>query len=184
MGFIIAVDPYSEFAEQLAYLGIKWVHFDVPVDSATSVLEALAPEVRAFVADALANDVTPIFKLIGGAPPGVENYASAFYQNLRTVAHAYRDQVHYWIVGNEIDGCGWWNPCDPDLFVTFLRGVVQTVRSVNPQARFLTADFYQGDSLALRALLHAQQQMSVDSLFDVLSVHYLEEGSGEALSPD
>lgn len=184
VGFIIAIDPYSEFAEQLAHLGIKWVHFDVPVDGATSVLDALAPEVQAFVADALANDVTPIFKLIGGAPPGVSDYNSAFYQNLRTVAQAYRDQVHYWIVGNEIDGCGWWDPCDPALFVTFLRGVVQTVRSVNPQARFLAADFYQGDSTALRAMLQAQQQSSSSTLFDVLSVHYLEEGTGEALSPD
>ncbi|MCS6772677.1 MAG: putative Ig domain-containing protein, partial [Thermoflexales bacterium] len=55
---------------------------------------------------------------------------------------------------------------------------------VNPQARFLAADFYKGDSTALRALLQAQQQAPEETLFDILSVHYLEEGSGEALSPD
>ncbi|MCS6847546.1 MAG: putative Ig domain-containing protein [Anaerolineae bacterium] len=186
VGFIIEVDPYSEFAAQIGHLGIKWVHFDVPVSrsDAGSVLWALSTAVQTFVSQALANDVTPIFKLIGGAPPGVANYNSAFYQNLRSVALAYRDQVDYWIVGNEIDGCGWWDPCDPAVFVTFLRGVAQTVRSVNPDARILAADLYKGDSTTLRALLQAQQQDPSFVLFDVLTVHYLEEGSGENLSPD
>jgi hypothetical protein len=184
IGFIIAIDPYSEFASQIAHLGIKWVHFDVPVDADDSVLEALRPEVRTFVEQALAHDVTPIFKLIGGAPPGAENYTGAFYQNLRSVAQAYRGQVRHWIVGNEIDGCGWWSPCDFALYATFLRGVAQTLREVEPQTRILAADFYQGDSAALRTLLEAQQQTPDPALFDVLSVHYLEEGDGEALSPD
>ncbi|MDW8351929.1 MAG: putative Ig domain-containing protein [Anaerolineae bacterium] len=186
VGFIIEVDPYAEFAAQIGHLGIKWVHFDVPVSQsdAASVLWALSPSVQAFVDGALANDVTPIFKLIGGAPPGVANYNSAFYQNLRSVALAYRDRVDYWIVGNEIDGCGWWDPCDPAVFVTFLRGVAQTVRSANPDARILAADLYKGDSPTLRALLQAQQQDPGFTLFDVLTVHYLEEGDGEGLSPD
>ncbi|MCS7060653.1 MAG: putative Ig domain-containing protein [Anaerolineae bacterium] len=186
VGFIIAIDPYAGFAGQIAYLGIKWVHFDVPVSTSdpASVLEALSSDVQTFIGQALAQDVTPIFKLIGGAPPGVANYTSTFYQNLRTVAQTYRDQVDYWIVGNEIDGCGWWQPCDPAVFVTFLRGVAQTVRGVNADARILAADLYQGDSTTLRALLQAQQQNPTFTLFDVLSVHYLEEGNGENLSPD
>ncbi|MCS6825178.1 MAG: Ig domain-containing protein [Caldilinea sp.] len=184
VGFILAVDPYPEFAGQIAHLGIKWVHFDVPIDADDSVLEALRPEVRAFVEQAVAYDVTPIFKLIGGAPPGAANDDSAFYQNLRSVAQAYRGQVRHWIVGNEIDGCGWWSPCDFALYATFLRKVAQTLRQVEPQTRILAADFYQGDSAALRTLLAAQQQTPDFALFDVLSVHYLEEGDGEALSPD
>ncbi|BCX03670.1 MAG: hypothetical protein KatS3mg053_1608 [Candidatus Roseilinea sp.] len=186
VGFIIEVDPYPGFAAQIGHLGIKWAHFDVPVSRSDpgSVLWALSTTVQTFVDQALASDVTPIFKLIGGAPPNVSDYNSTFYQNLRSVAQAYRDRVDYWIVGNEIDGCGWWDPCNPAVFVTFLRGVAQTVRSVNPDARILTADLYKGDSTTLRALLQAQQQDPSFTFFDVLTVHYLEEGSGENLSPD
>jgi len=68
LGFIIAIDPYPGFAAQIAHLGIKWVHFDIPVDTDSSVLEALTPSVQSFVSEALSNDITPIFKLIGGAP--------------------------------------------------------------------------------------------------------------------
>ncbi|MCS6903110.1 MAG: hypothetical protein NZO41_02390, partial [Candidatus Bipolaricaulota bacterium] len=184
VGFIIAIDDYQGFAEQIARLGIKWVHFDIPVNTENDVLTALDPPVPGFVAQALANDVVPVFKLIGGAPPGASNYNSAFYQNLRTVAQAYAGQVRYWIVGNEIDGCGWWSPCDPSLYVTFLRGVAQVIRSVEPNARILAADLYQGDSQVLRQMLLAEQSDPAFTLFDVLSVHYLEEGTGQALSPD
>ncbi|MCS7274987.1 MAG: putative Ig domain-containing protein [Candidatus Bipolaricaulota bacterium] len=184
VGFIIAIDDYQGFAEQIARLGIKWVHFDIPVNTENDVLTALDPPVPGFVAQALANDVVPVFKLIGGAPPGADNYNSAFYQNLRTVAQAYAGQVRYWIVGNEIDGCGWWNPCDPSLYVTFLRGVAQVIRSVEPNARILAADLYQGDSQVLQQMLAEEQSDPSFTLFDVLSVHYLEEGNGQALSPD
>lgn len=184
IGFIIAIDPYPGFAAQIAHLGIKWVHFDIPVDTDTSVLEALSPTVRGFVAEALSNDVTPIFKLIGGAPPGASDYNSPFYQNLRQVAQTYRGQVRHWIVGNEIDGCGWWRPCDFNLYVTFLRGVTQVIRSVDPEAQILAADLYQGDSQVLRLMLQEEQRDPNLTLFDVLSVHYLEEGSDEGLSPD
>lgn len=184
LGFIIGIDPYPGFAAQIAHLGIKWVHFDIPVDTDSSVLEALSPSVQSFVSEALSSDITPIFKLIGGAPPGARDYNSAFYQNLRRVAQAYRGQVHHWIVGNEIDGCGWWQPCDFNLYVTFLRGVAQVIRSVDPSARILAADLYQGDSQVLRLMLEEERRDPSFTLFDVLSVHYLEEGSGEGLSPD
>ncbi|MCX8061631.1 MAG: putative Ig domain-containing protein [Anaerolineales bacterium] len=184
LGFIIAIDSYPDFAAQLGLLGIKWVHFDIPVDSASSVLYALDPEVKNFVDRALANDVTPILKLIGGAPAGWNNLNSAFYQNLRSVAQTYNGKVRYWIVGNEIDGCGWWQPCDADVYVTFLRNVTQVVRGVDPQAKILAADLYQGDSQVLRQMLAAQQADPSFRLFDVLSVHYLEEGDGDNLSPD
>ncbi|HXF69748.1 MAG TPA: putative Ig domain-containing protein [Thermoflexus sp.] len=184
LGFIIAVDPYPGFAGQIAYLGIKWVHFDIPVDTDDSVRAALSSEIQSFVSQALAHDVTPIFKLIGGAPPGAADYNSRFYQNLRDVARAYRGQVRHWIVGNEIDGCGWWNPCDYDLYVTFLRGIAQTVRSIDPEARILAADLYQGDSSVLRKMLEEERRDPSFTLFDILSVHYLEEGNGEGLSPD
>lgn len=58
LGFIIVIDSYSDFAAQLGLLGIKWVHFDIPVDSATAVGYALTAEVRDFVDRALAQDVT------------------------------------------------------------------------------------------------------------------------------
>ncbi|MCS6907748.1 MAG: putative Ig domain-containing protein [Anaerolineales bacterium] len=184
VGFILAIDPYRDFAVQLALLGIKWVHFDVPVDNAMSVLYALQPEVQDFVDRALANDITPIFKLIGGEPPGWNNLSSDFYQNLRRVAQTYRGKVRYWIVGNEIDGCGWWRSCNFDTYVTFLRNIAQIVRSVDPQAKILAADLYQGDSPALRRMLAEEQADPSFNLFDVLSVHYLEEGDGEELGPD
>lgn len=184
IGFIAAVDPYPGFAEQIAHLGIKWVHFDIPVNTDADILSALDPPIQTFVDQALASDVTPIFKLIGGAPPGAADYNSPFYQNLRQVAQAYRDRVHHWIVGNEIDGCGWWNPCDWELYVTFLRGIAQVVRGVDPQARILAADLYQGDSTVLRRMLEEERRDPSFTLFDVLSVHYLEEGNGEGLSPD
>ncbi len=184
LGFIIAVDPYPGFAGQIAHLGIKWVHFDIPVDTEDSVRAALSPEIQSFVNQALEHDVTPIFKLIGGAPPGARDSNSRFYQNLREVAQAYRGKVRHWIVGNEIDGCGWWSPCDYDLYVAFLREVARTVRSVDPDARILAADLYQGDSQVLRKMLEEERRDPSFTLFDVLSVHYLEEGSGEGLSPD
>lgn len=184
LGFIIAIDPYPDFAAQLGLLGVKWVHFDIPVDSAQTVRYALTPEVRDFVDRALANDVTPIFKLIGGEPPGWNDLNSNFYRNLQEVAQTYRGKVRYWIVGNEIDGCGWWQSCDADIYVTFLGNVAQVVREVDPQAKILAADFYQGDSQFLRQMLAAEQADPSFTLFDILSVHYLEEGDGENLSPD
>ncbi|MCS7251168.1 MAG: putative Ig domain-containing protein [Anaerolineae bacterium] len=184
IGFIVAVDPYPGFAGQIAHLGIKWVHFDIPVDTDDDILSALNPQIQAFVDQALTSDITPIFKLIGGAPPGAADYNSRFYQNLRQVALAYRNRVHHWIVGNEIDGCGWWRPCDPALYVTFLRGIAQTLREVDPQAHILAADLYKGDSSVLRQMLEEERRDPSFTLFDVLSVHYLEEGSGEDLSPD
>lgn len=186
IGFILEIDPYQEFAAQVGHLGIKWVHFDIPLttNDASSVLAALNSTTQDFVDQALAHDVTPIFKLIGGPPPGVSNPNSTFYQNLRQVAQSYKYKVHHWIVGNEIDGCGWWSSCDMEQYVTFLRNVAQTVRSEDPLARILAADLYQGDSQVLRLMLQEEQNDPNFTLFDVLSVHYLEEGNGEALSPD
>lgn len=57
LGFIIAIDPYPDFTAQLGLLRIKWVHFDIPVDSASSVLYALESEVQDFVDRILGNDV-------------------------------------------------------------------------------------------------------------------------------
>ncbi len=184
VGFIIAIDPYRDFAVQLALLGIKWVHFDIPVDSADAVLYANTPEVSNFVDQALAQDLTPIFKLIGDAPPNWDDSNSPFYRNLRSVAQNYKEKVRYWIVGNEIDGCGWWRLCDAAAFVTFLRNVAQVIRGVDPQAKVLAADLYQGESEVLHKMLAAEQDDLSFTLFDILTVHYLEEGNGEELSPD